>query len=70
MTVPRRYCRVENCFFKAQSANLKTDETFLRLAQNILVQQLNKATTYLSTTCGNHTITQFRGTDTTIHNHA
>ena len=48
---------------KAQSANLDTDETFSWLTQNILVQQLNNATTYLSTLCGNHTITHFRGTD-------
>ena len=48
---------------KAQSANLDTDETFSWLTQNILMQQLNNATTYLSTLCGNHTITHFRGTD-------
>ena len=48
---------------KAQSAKLDTDETFSWLTQNILVQQLNNATTYLSTLCGNHSITHFRGTD-------
>ena len=53
--------------FKAKSANLNTDGTFLWLAQNILVQHLNYATTYLSSAMS---ITQFRGTDTTVHNHA
>ena len=32
---------------------------FLWLAQNILAKQLNHATTYLSTPCGNHTIETF-----------
>ena len=41
---------VENWFSKAQSAKLNTDETFLWLAQNILVRQVNYATTYLSFT--------------------
>ena len=38
-------------FFKAQSAKLNTEERFLWLAQNILVQQLNHATTYASSAC-------------------
>ena len=32
---------------------------FLWLAQNILAKQLNHATTYLSTPCGNHTVETF-----------
>ena len=39
--------------------NLNTEETFLWLAQNILAKQLNHATTYLSTPCGNHTVETF-----------
>ena len=31
---------------------------------------LQKDITYLSTPCGNHTITDFRGTDKAIHNEA
>ena len=40
--------------FQGTSAKLNTDETFLWLAQNILVQQLNHATTYLSSACQHH----------------
>ena len=50
---------IESCFSKVQSGNLNTEETFLWLAQNILAKQLNHATTYLSTPCGNHTIETF-----------
>ena len=62
----RSHCRL--------SAKLNTDETFLWLAQNILMQQLNYATKYLGsacqTPCVNNAITHFRCTDKTIHNHA
>ena len=61
-------------FSKEQSAKLNTDETFLPLAQNILAKpQFNHAITYLSTPCGNHTITaitHFRVTGKTVDNHA
>ena len=57
--------------FSKVQAKLNTDETFLWLGQNILAKlQFNHAITYLSTPCANHTITHFRNTDKTIHNHA
>ena len=59
---PLKFSWVKNWFFLAKSAKLNTDEPFLWLAQNILVQQLNHATTYPTSsacqvsTSWNHTI--------------
>ena len=58
-------------FSKVQSAKLNTDETILMAGIEYLAKpQFNHEIRYLSTPCGYHTITHFRGTDKTIHNHA
>ena len=71
-TRPRSNFPVSRIGF-ARYNQLNTDEMFLWLAQNILVptaQPRDHTPEFcLSTPCGNHTITHFRGTDTTIHNH-
>ena len=61
--------------FKAQSAHQSTDEMFFWLAQNILVQQFNHVTTYLSSACQHHvevtqsyTFAKLIWLSTTMHN--
>ena len=60
-----------NAFYKVRSAKPNTDETILMSGTDCLGETaLNQDITYVSTPCGNHTITHFRGTDKAIHNHA
>ena len=60
-----------NVFSKVRSANLNTDVTILIPGTDYFGETaLKQDITYLSTLCGNHTITHFRGTAKAIHNHA
>ena len=60
-----------NAFSKVQSAKLKTDVTISMSSTDYFGETaLKQDITYLSTPCGNHTITLFRGTDKAIHNQA
>ena len=60
-----------DAFSKVRSAKLNTDVTILMPSTDYFGETtLKQDITYLSTPCGNHTITHFRGTDKTIHNHA
>ena len=60
-----------NAFSKVRSPKLDTDITVLMPSTDYIGESaLKQDITYLSTPCGNHTITHFRGTDKAIHNHA
>ena len=71
-TRPRSYFpESRNAFSKVRSANLNNDITILMPGTDFFGETaLKQDITYLSTPCGNHTITYFRGTDEAIHNHA
>ena len=50
---------------------LNTDETILMAGTEYLGETAVQPRDHIPVTpCGNHTITHFRGTDKTIHNHA
>ena len=60
-----------NAFSKVRSAKLNTDVTISMPSTDYFGETaLKQDITYLSTPCGNHTITHFRGTDKAIHKHA
>ena len=60
-----------NALSKVRSPKLNTDVTILMPSTDYFGETtLKQDITYLSTPCGNHTITHFRGTDKAIHNHA
>ena len=59
-----------NAFSKVRSAKLNTDVTILMPSTDYFGETApQKGITCLSTPCGNHTITHFRGTDKAIQNH-
>ena len=61
----------KNAFSKVLSAKLNTDVTILMPGIDYFGETaLKQDITYLSTPCGNHTITHFRGADKAIYNHA
>ena len=71
-TRPRsNFSESRNAFSKVRSAKLNTDVKILVPDTDYFGKTaLKQDIIYLSTPCGNHTITHFRGTDKTIHNHA
>ena len=61
---------VESCFFKVQSAKLNTDETILMAGTEYFGETAVQPRDHIPVnTFGNPTITHFRGTDRTTHNH-
>ena len=58
----------KNAFSKVRSAKLNTDVSILMSGTDYFGETaLKQDITYLSTPCGNHTITHFRGTGSGLH---